>query len=289
MRRRTLAILTALAASGLLAAGIAPATAADDPPDGAAYVALGDSIAAGTGNLPYVDTDCMQSRKAYPQLFARAFGIDVASSACSGATTADVLTEQLSHLGSDTQLVTITAGINNLGWTTLLQECAQDESSLACQAATGGAFAALAALPDDIGLMVATVRQHAPNAHIAVTGYPMLFGQVATPCSIGAFERTPVKVTAAQAQFINVAVMQVNGAIAAGLAGYALEYSQMTGIDANVSFVPLTGTFAGHGLCDTGDRWISGFVNGAPVAARSLHPNSAGQRAIAELLVEALG
>src|SRR3954453_20114578 len=54
MKRR---IIAALAALGIGIAPLAAATpAAAEKPAGAAYVALGDSVAAGTGNLPYVQT-----------------------------------------------------------------------------------------------------------------------------------------------------------------------------------------------------------------------------------------
>ena len=41
-----------------------------------------------------------------------------------------------------------------------------------------------------------------------------------------------------------------------------------------------TAAFATHGLCDTGDRWISGLVRGSP-GDRGFHPNAAGQQAFA--------
>src|SRR3954452_3544776 len=55
MRRRLVAIFAAVALGVTALAGAAPASAADESPV-AAYVALGDSEAAGTGNLPYADT-----------------------------------------------------------------------------------------------------------------------------------------------------------------------------------------------------------------------------------------
>ena len=112
----------------------------------------------------------------------------------------------------------------------------------------------------------------------------MLFGAVTDSCSIGAYRGTPVKVSAGLAGQLNAGVTCVNSAIGAGVFAYA----NGTG-DFNVAYVPVAGGFAGHGLCDTQDRWISGFVSGKPNLERSLHPNSPGQKAYARILAGAVG
>ena len=283
MKRRIAAVIAALALTiSSLSAG-APAAGAE-PLAGASYVALGDSIAAGTGNLPYANEECLRSRKSYPMLLARTLGVPVASSACSGATTADVINEQLGDLGPATRLVTLTVGINNLPWQQLLLACSTPEQVVACQALQAQAFAAAQALPGNIAGVLAAIRARAPQATIVVTGYPMLFGAVTDSCSIGAYRGTPVKVSAGLAGQLNAGVTGVNSAIGAGVFAYA----NGTG-DFNVAYVPVAGGFAGHGLCDTQDRWISGFVSGKPNLERSLHPNSPGQKAYARILAGAVG
>lgn len=282
MHRRTLAILTALAVGGMVLAGTVPATAADEPPSGAAYVAIGDSIAAGTGNQPYVDRDCLRSAKAYPMVLARQLG-GVASSACAGASTDAILALQLGDLGDATRLVTITAGINNFDWQGVLLACSQDANAPACQQAFAAATPKIAALPQDIGTLVTAVRMQAPMAQIVVTGYPMLFGDVTTSCSVGAFRGTPVKFAASQTVMVNQSLALVNQLLATGVAGYVGATS-----DPGVEFVDVTGAFEGHGLCDTGDRWISGLVNGPVMFDRSFHPNTPGQQAYATAIAAAL-
>ena len=48
--------------------------------------------------------------------------------------------------------------------------------------------------------------------------------------------------------------------------------------------------FDGHGLCDTGDRWVSGlFPASAQPRDRGFHPNAAGQAAYANIIATALG
>lgn len=281
MKRRALALLAVLAlgASALIAA---PAATAVEP-TGAVYVALGDSEAAGTGNLPYVDQSCLRSKRSYPMLLGAMTG-GVASSACAGATTQDVIATQLADLGPATQLVTLTAGVNNLNWQGVLAACSSAGSGAACTAAMNAAGVALQGVPLGIGQILAAVRMLAPNALIAVTGYPMLFGDVAKSCSVGNYQGTSVKFTAAQAAGVNDGLSLVNSAVQTGVGGYQAQ----TG-DPGVVYVDVVAGFDGHSLCDSGDRWISGLVSGKATSDRGFHPNAAGQQAYAAIVAAAIG
>ncbi|AAT89160.1 hydrolase [Leifsonia xyli subsp. xyli] len=79
------------------------------------YVALGDSFAAGMGGgIEY--GKCRRSPKSYPEIFARDTGVDlVVNAACAGATTRDLLKNQLIALDDRTELVTLSIGGNDLG------------------------------------------------------------------------------------------------------------------------------------------------------------------------------
>src|SRR5690606_34275109 len=61
------------------------------------YVALGDSYASGLGTREYIDdgSGCSRSDHAYPSLLADEIGADLTFAACSGATTADLVSSQL--------------------------------------------------------------------------------------------------------------------------------------------------------------------------------------------------
>ena len=78
------------------------------PPD---LVVLGDSFAAGTGNMPYEDPDC-GGRSLYDSYgkYLGAFGVVrlQAVAACGGATTTEVV-PQLSSITADTDVVTVQA------------------------------------------------------------------------------------------------------------------------------------------------------------------------------------
>jgi lysophospholipase L1-like esterase len=288
MKRRIIAALAGVALAAIACFGTGTAALADDP-TGAPYVAVGDSIAAGTGNLPYVDTGCLRSKKAYPALLAAALGTSVTSAACAGASTADVSTQLAAlagagAIGPATRLVTVTAGVNNFAWQNVLLICASGDEQ-ACNAAVL-AFAAstdLGSLAQNTGAMVAAIRAAAPNAMIVVTGYPLLFGQVSGSCSIGSYQGVPVRVSAQLAFNVNAFLGTVDSLIGQGVAGYQAAVPQ----DGGVRFVDVTAAFAGHALCDTGSRWINGLSSGQK-SDGAFHPNAPGQQAYATTIAAAL-
>lgn len=280
VKRRVLGMLAAAALGLTAVVGVAPAATAE-PAVGVPYVAFGDSEAAGTGNLPYVDQDCKRSTKSYPLLAGGT------SYACSGAATHDMsaaldLPEQIAmamadgSLGVGTQLVTLTIGANDLHWRDVLETCyAMDEA--ACQAAILAAYSAVPGMIANLGVSIGVIRSMAPGATIVVTGYPLLFGDVEDFCAIGAVQGTPVKVTSVQTHAVNAAIAALDSAL------FQMVETIRLG-DANVDYANVAALFFGHGLCDTGDRWISGLVPGKKTFDRSLHITSPGQRAIAAML-----
>jgi len=274
--------VTALGISALM--GAAPAMADDPPPSGAPYVAMGDSEAAGTGNLPYVDAGCMRSAKSYPLL------LGAASSACAGATVRSLLPElgypgQFGDLGPATRLVTITVGANDIGWLNTVIACTSGTAA-ECAAAQLVTAQGLAQLPGTIRTLVTAVHSVAPAARILVTGYPVLFGPVTNSCSIGAYQGTPVKVTAEQAALANLLITAFPAPENNYLVGLntAIQFGVFSADIEQAHYVDLTQAFAGHALCDSGDRWISGLVSGKKTADRGLHINAPGQQAVAGIL-----
>lgn len=277
MQRRMLALLAGIAVGASALLGAAPASAGGSPPGppagGFAYVALGDSEAAGTGLLPQVQFECVRSLKAYPVVLAWRYR-GVASYACPGATTSDAVVQAQTaitagRLGGSTRLVTITVGMNDIGWQDVLLACTSTGTPEGCGSAFDGAMTIGQTLPQRIANLVMTVRSAAPSAKIVVGGYPLLFGDLTTPCSIGSYQGVPVAVSPAQAALANSGVQQVNLAIQGGATA------------AGATYVDIGAAFDRHGLCDTRGPWVNGLLSGQRTAAGSLHLNWIGQLAYA--------
>ncbi|OZC95446.1 hypothetical protein CH275_27110 [Rhodococcus sp. 06-235-1A] len=98
-------------------------------------VALGSSFAAGPGIEPVVDDKAMRSGRNYAHLVAEDLGAALPDATVSGATTATILDKkqrvsttrfapQIDAVRTSTDLVTITAGGNDLGYLGALLGCA---------------------------------------------------------------------------------------------------------------------------------------------------------------------
>jgi lysophospholipase L1-like esterase len=95
-------------------------------PAGSRYVAMGSSFAAGPGIAPRAPSSPRRAGRSsgnFAHLVARALGLDLHDVTFSGATTSDILTPsavgqpaQLDAVTTDTRLVTITAGGNDVGF-----------------------------------------------------------------------------------------------------------------------------------------------------------------------------
>ncbi|KAF2012671.1 SGNH hydrolase [Aaosphaeria arxii CBS 175.79] len=92
------------------------------------FASIGDSYAAGLGASERLDWSCSRYNGSYPSLLhSKYLGHPSSRSeqllACSGATTADVIEKQLPHVKNNTDLITITAGGNDVGLTPVLNDC----------------------------------------------------------------------------------------------------------------------------------------------------------------------
>ena len=257
---RLVTILIALA--GLVTVGALPAAA--DNSGAVPYVALGDSYAAGQGGGDYLN-DCLESPSGYPYLLDPKMRIDlIANVACTGASTSEVITTQLSALTEDTELVTITVGAADLNLSGVLAACtAVPPTPVQCQAAIANAQAQLGALAVSLTNLYALVADAAPNALIVVTGYPYLFEPPA--------EGDP---NAAIITAIRNAITALNTTIQQTVAA-----AQTAGL--NIIYVDVTEEFAGHGI---GSK--QPFIHAAGPDA--YHPNAAGYRAYAKAIFAAI-
>jgi lysophospholipase L1-like esterase len=260
---RTLTRLLGIAAAiTLTITGMATASAAST-----SYVALGDSYSAGLGTGSYINdgTACSRSAYAYPALDAVRLGLTLTLRACAGATIADVRQTQLDALNGSTGYVTVTAGGNDIGFASVLTECAKPAWLSDCNGAIDAAVAVIRnQLPTSLAGLYADIRSHAPNARTVVLGYPRLFNGI--DCHLltwfSGAEMTRLNATAD--------LLDSTTAAAASAAGFA--------------FVDPRTTFTGHAVCSS-SPWINNLT--WPVEA-SFHPNKAGHAGYAAVLAPVL-
>jgi len=264
--------------AGFVTAGALPAAAA---PSTIAYVALGDSYAAGTALRD--GTTCLQSDLGYPQQLSDSESrIDLtANVACSGATISKVASEQLSALKRHTRLVTLTVGAANLGLSTVLTACTTGTQAQ-CQAAILLAQGLLGDCADDenslYGSLTALYTQvagKAPGTRIVVTGYPLLFDSAAPDSPQAA---------------INDATAELNCIIERAVAKSQATY-------ANIYYVDVTKAFAGHAIvdprsCPDSSVFIHPLLSCDPPRPHfddeAFHPTDAGYAAYADAISAAL-
>jgi lysophospholipase L1-like esterase len=261
VRRRHSGFAAGLATLAMMSGlALAPAQAVDKTK----YIALGDSYAAGQGAGPYLDS-CYRSDNTYSELADEAKAINlVVNEAGSGATTQIVVASQLDELNKSTDLVTITAGGNNIGFGNIVTYCGalafgDTRAAEACAAATAYAEAQLSGpLYDDLVAMIKAVQDAAPNADVVVTGYPYLFDPI------------PPGATDALSLFIYQAT---------DLADTLNATIEAAALATKTEYVDVADDFAGHGVNSaTGDPWINLDLT-KPLSPENFHPNAEGYEA----------
>jgi lysophospholipase L1-like esterase len=211
-------------------AAAAPASAAPAPA-ALNYAALGDSYSSGvgTGNYYPASGNCRRSPESYAPLWASSHGVNSFNfAACSGATTQDVLNNQLSGLDGNTNVVTLTIGGNDVGFSSVLTSCSLGSDS-GCRSAIDDALATGSdVLPGRLDATYSAIRQRiSPSAQVVVAGYPRLFpGSWSCP-AMPAYRQV----------WLNDAADQLNQIIAGRVAA------------ARFRFADVRGTFSGHDVC----------------------------------------
>lgn len=254
---RTLAIAMAGLLTGFFAG---PASAQEMEQE---YVAFGDSYTSGIGAGPFMASplyppdQCFQASPGYPDALDALDAIELtANAACAGWTAAMVpLQVQTASaaglLNEDSDLVTITAGGNDVGFLDLLLACLAPSPLETCKTEVRAAEAlARSELPDVLIGAYAAIRAEAPNATIVVLGYPHLFSPE--------YGDQPY-ITEEAAAVFNKGVDTLNNVIRKAA-------RQVPG----TVYVDVTKEFEGHGL-GSPDSW---FVLDGTNA--SFHPNAIG-------------
>lgn len=249
-----------------------------DPIDQMRYVAMGDSYSSGYG-LSDASGDCSRSSSSsFPKRIQAQFGfgsfVDVS---CSGAQTKNWTQAQesnppqLNSLSAQTDVVTFSIGGNDLGFTSILTNCA---TSFDCRGDYGGnSMPNLLAqihgsVGDRIEAAMRAVVERAPNAQVFAIGYPDLLP--ASPSGIAwGFGCLPTSgvISASERDALRNVERTLNLEIEARAAA----------VGGNMNYVDIYTPSIGHDLCSS-NNWTSDL-------ATLFHPNKTGHQAFANIMV----
>lgn len=243
--------------------------------------ALGSSFAAGPGIPPVEDRRAGRSRANYAHLLAERLGARLTDLTVSGATTQTLLDEpqrvrrrtfapQVAHLPADADLVTVTAGGNDLGYIGQAVEACWKGWRQGLPVVGGGAGptvprttpAERERAADGLAAVVEEVRRRAPGARVVLVDYLTLVGPDT--------RRGPG---------VPIGADVIDGVRAVGeqLAAAYRAASGRTGAD----LVRVSELSLGHAL-GSAEPWVAGFHVRFPPQTNALHPNAAGMRAVAD-------
>jgi len=284
-RRVAMAVAAGSGAFALSLAGIGQADAAMSGARTVAYTALGDSYASAPGVADQVDSTCARSDHNYPSLTAQQKHWRLTDVSCSGATTADMagsqsgVAPQLTAVTGATDVVSVTIGGNDIGFSTDLATCAGLTSSNPAGAPCRDHFTAdgtdqLAARVGQTGPRIAAVlrdvHRQAPHARVLVVGYPDLFPDDGVGCTSSA-----VPLAAGDFPYLRDTEKKLNAMLA---------HEALLG---GARYVDTYTPTIGHDMCrPDGQRWIEPLVTAPPVAPA--HPNAQGEAAMSAAVVRAL-
>lgn len=245
----------------------APPAAPSTAPERVQYDVLGDSYGSGYGVPPY--TACGRSESAYGVLVdgRQRLALDDFV-ACAGATTTSLVEGgQLEALDADTDLVLLSIGGNDIGWSQAVVAClfaADADCAATTEAIRGRISDDLPGLLDTLHDQVAAA---APEARVIVTGYPHLF----SPENGGFLGASP-----AEQQALNDGADLLNGVLRAAADEHGFD------------LVDVTRRFDGHGV-NAPEPWILGpFRPDGSLETGAFHPNLAGYEAYAAAVTAAI-
>jgi lysophospholipase L1-like esterase len=254
------------------------------------YVALGSSFAAGPGIDPIIEPRCGRSGNNYAHLVAERLGYELVDVTSSGATLDDVRSRpqplltggtvppQLGAVTPDADLVTVTVGGNDVDYLLTLLRCsfqaAPDPAPASARAFFGtpvdpGAVdAALDGLPGRLAALVDAVRQRAPRARVVLVDYLTVVpgeGCAEFPMS------------------------EAHRQLCAGIGRRLEEVTAAAARHSGADLVTASRISRDHAV-GAAEPWVTGWEFGDLLAGgvAPYHPNAAGMRAVADLLVDQL-
>jgi len=244
-----LAVLVALSLGAVTPAAAASAVR---------YVALGDSYSSGVGAGSYIGSsgNCLRSTKAYSQLWANANSpASYVSLACSGATTGDVISTQLYALNSATTLVSMTIGGNDVGFSTVVQDCVIYGTSRCVSEINTAENQARTVLVGGLDTLYSDISAASPAADVVILSYPRFYDTNVWWC-IGLSSTSRTK--------INEGADVLDGVIKSAAARHGFTFA-----DVRPRFA------ADHEICDGSSSWLHS-IDWTDLV-QSYHPTASGQ------------
>lgn len=249
------------------------------------YVALGSSMAAGPGIRPRAKGApwaAGRSARNYPHLVAARLGLDLVDVTYSGATTANVLHEsqlgappQVSALTGSEELVTVTIGGNDVGYVPMLYAAGLPRpvrklpllgKALRAQLNPRAHDEALEKVGTSLEEVGRTLRSRAPHAKVLFVDYLTLL----PPPGVPARPLSDSDVATGRRVADTLVRLTAEAAVATGCGLVrAAEHSR-----------------AHHAW--SAEPWTTRFGLPLPGRPAPLHPNEAGMRAVADLIVAQL-
>ncbi len=276
-------IRTAVALAGAavsLTLGLATAAPA------AQFVGLGDSYAAGPliPNQSLNPLGCLRSDKNYAHLAAAQLGKTLSDVSCSGATTEDMTAAQgvtpgpnppqFNALSSATQTVTLSIGGNDIGFTSIIENCAAPTPfGRPCQDKyNSGGVDQLAARIDATAPKVAAViqgiHQRSPSARVLVIAYEPILPETGSGC----WPQVPL--AWADVPYLRATQKRLNTMLANVAAANGARY-----VDTYTASI-------GHDSCKSSSvRWVEPLIPGNTAAP--FHPNARGMAGVTPTVVAA--
>lgn len=252
-------------------------------------VALGSSFAAGPGIDPMEDRGAGRSTRNYPHIVAEQLGAQLVDATVSGATTATILESaqrigrrrfapQIEAVAADTDLVTVTAGGNDLDYlggvmaTAVLQQLWRRRLTRPVARRLRARRPLVAVSPQQqeaattgVTTIVAAVRDRAPGARVVLVDYLPIFTDEFVPGASGPFRAGEVD--------------HFRG-VASALSAVLRSAAARSGAD----LVPASAFSQSHGL-GSADPWVNDLQPLRRMGS-SFHPNAAGMAAVADVVLE---
>ena len=280
MLRRVRVLVVLVSLIGALSVGAAGASAAD-------WAGLGDSYAAGPliPNQQLSPLGCLRSDHNFAHLAAAALGRSLADASCSGAKTDDMTAPQdvtpgqnppqFNALTTDTQIVTLQIGGNDIGFTSILENCATaNPFAHPCRdkyVVNGHDTLAdkIAATAPKVATVLQGIHARSPGARVFVVNYAAILPETGSGC----WPQVPIAF--ADVPYLRSVEKNLNAMLAqqaaANDARIVDDYTASIGRDACKS---------------SSTRWVEPLVPAN--AAAPFHPNARGEAGIAAEVVSAV-